>query len=244
MKERTVVVFDVYKTLLDITVNEDNLKAYTIIAQWLADRGVRIAPEEIYARFKKITSDQLKHCGELHPDIDIGSVFTQLVNDAAKTHKDHFIEDLSWLFRKQTTTSLVMYPQVSQVLKRLYGKVRLAIVSNSQRLFTMPELVGFDIAKYFEYILFSSDVKACKPNPVIFHKLVKDLKIEPHNGLFVGDDLHNDIAAAQKMGMKTVWINHARNDGSVPRRQFPCPNAEVHMGNYRDLSSIVLSLAS
>lgn len=242
MKNKKVVVFDVYKTLLDITVDEDDPKTYDFIARWLARKGVRITAENVYARYKKIARDEMKTCKARHPDIDIGNVFKRIINVPGQTTQGRLVEELSLLFRMLTTRSLHMYPQAAYVLKQLHHKVRLAVVSNSQRLFTMPELVQFDIDKYFEYVLFSSDTGACKPDPAIFRRMLKEVKIQPQDALFVGDDLCNDISAAKNTGMKTVWVNHGGSAVSSYRQGLPVPDAAVRIGEYRDLPGIILSL--
>jgi putative hydrolase of the HAD superfamily len=237
-----VVVFDVYKTLLDITIDEDDRETYTFIARWLACRGVRITPENVFKLYKKIAREEMRLSKQRHPDIDIGKVFGRIISAGETAGDGHLIKELSLLFRVLTTRSLRIYPHASDVLKQLHNKVRLAIVSNSQRLFTMPELVQFDIAKYFEYILFSSDAGACKPDPAIFRRMLKSIKARPRDVIFVGDDLCNDIAAAKNAGMKVVWINHGQPGVSPSGRGAKSPDSEVKISDYRDLPDVILSL--
>jgi len=103
----------------------------------------------------------------------------------------------------------------------------------------MPELERFDIAKYFEYILFSSDMRLSKPNPKIFLGALGHMKLSPEDAVYVGDDLSIDIVGAKLAGMKTVWIEHC--PASKPAAGFS-PDAKVKAGSCRDLAGILPAL--
>jgi len=49
------VLFDCYKTLIDIRTDESSIKTYEPISRWLMYHGVKIAPDElinlVYRRF-------------------------------------------------------------------------------------------------------------------------------------------------------------------------------------------------
>jgi putative hydrolase of the HAD superfamily len=137
------------------------------------------------------------------------------------------IEELALLFRILTTKSLTIFPETKKVLEELSTKVRMAIVSNSQRLFTVPELVRFDIAKYFEHIVISSDLRARKPSPKIFQRALDALKVSPANAIYVGDNLFDDVWGAKNLGMKTVWINHGASPNVSVQKGLPAPDVEV-----------------
>ena len=52
-----------------------------------------------------------------------------------------------------------------------------------------------------------------KPHPEAFRALLDAVGVEPAQAVFVGDRLHDDVAGATALGMRTVWV---RND-AVPR---------------------------
>jgi len=236
------VIFDVYRTLIDIRTDENDLGTYESIARWLSSKGVRITPRKLFDGYARITRELIESASEPYPDVEIGDVFRRLIAAEGKGKIDAgegFIKELSFLFRTLTTRSLVIFPHTEFVLRRLSGKTRLAIVSNSQRLFTLTELEHFGIARYFEYILFSSDIGACKPNPKIFRKALNDLKIQPSETVYVGDDLFNDVSGAKKLGMKTVWINHGTSSPLPRKNDAPVPDAELRIDDCHELPEII-----
>jgi putative hydrolase of the HAD superfamily len=240
------VIFDVYKTLIDVETNENDFKAYIFLANWLTYKGLRIHPEDLFYLYRKTIKEELKSNIEPYPDVEIGEVFKRIINNIdnkrSKKNEKIFVEEISILFRIFITQSLTIKSSLNDVLQNLYKKVRLAIVSNAQRIFTMAELIKFNIAKYFEYMLFSSDIKTCKPNPKIFQKALDDLKIQPYDTIYVGDSLFEDIWGAQTVGLKTVWINYG-NSYNIPQNiKVPIPDAEVKIDDYRKLPEIILSM--
>jgi len=248
MKNQKVIFFDLYKTLIDIKINEQSKSAYKFMSDWLSYNGIIIKPKVLFDSFVNITRQKVEENTEQYPDIDIGTVFEQILanadNRSQKSTNKNFIQQTALLFRKSTTQSLVLFPDTKIVLESLKNKVRLAVISNAQRLFTMPELLKFEISKYFEYILFSSDVKVCKPNPKIFYKALNDLKIEPDNAIFIGDSLFDDISGAKKAGIKTIWINHQNNKISNKKDKFAKPDIEIKFKNFSKLPEIILSMNS
>lgn len=159
-----------------------------------------------------------------------------------RQNKVILINELALLFRIMTTKKIELFSDTISVLERLRKKVRCALISNAQRLFTVPELMKFDLLKYFETILFSSDIKVKKPSPKIFLKALRDLKIKPQDAVYVGDNLFDDIWGAKNAGMKTVWINHGRLGVFSKKINCPVPDSEIKIGEYGNLPEILFSM--
>lgn len=233
MSNSKVVVFDVYKTLLDIESDENSLRTYKFLSSWLSYKSLYIKPKDLRKLYKEITKQAVLANTELYPDIDIKTVFKRILLSLAKTEeKGDFEKDaveMGLLFRILTTKSLTIYPETVPVLETLHrnNNVRLAVLSNAQRLFTLPEFKRFDIEKYFEYMLFSSDVGACKPATQIFEMLLSRMKIHPQDVIFVGDNLFDDIFGAQRAGMKTVWLNRKRAKAFPSELEKPVPDKQI-----------------
>lgn len=243
MKGQKAVIFDVYKTLIDIKIDENDIRAYECLSKWLSKRGVDAGPRQLFRDFRALINKEINLSKEKYPDVEIGGIFSRIIRKYAgkKAGKNKkLVEETAATFRVLTTSHLSIYPDVITVLKRLRKKVKLAIVSNAQRLFTKQELEKFGLLKYFGYVLFSSDVKACKPNPKIFLRALKDLKIDPRNAVYVGDDLFNDIEGAQNAGMRTIWIDHGT--ATKKDRSVYISDAIVKTADYKAIPGIAAQL--
>lgn len=211
MSRITAVIFDVFNTLIHIQTDERMGYAYEFLSNWLSYQDIRIQPQELYDAYQHYTHLGLQQSGLEYPDIDVGDVFDAILAEAgmlASVKKAGLISQLALLFRILTTSSLSIYPEIPHMLCQLQGsgRVRLAIASNTQRLFTVPELQKFDLEKFFECAVFSSDVKACKPDPRLFEAVLDRLGIPAQAAIYVGDNLFEDVWGAQKVGMHTVRI--------------------------------------
>jgi putative hydrolase of the HAD superfamily len=234
MKEKKIVFFDIYKTLIDIKTDEEDIRAYEFVCDWLGYKGIRINAREFYSVYRETIAKEVEPNRETYPDIDIGRVFKKIVKDEAVA------KETALLFRIHTTRFISLFPDTKAVLEALYGKARLVLVSNSQRLFTMPELIKFDLVRYFENIVLSSDVGSCKPGKKIFNAALKAAGTRPENVVYVGDNLFDDIWGAKKVGMKAVWINHGVRNVLPQGFELEEPDAEVNPGSYKDLPEIIL----
>jgi len=239
MKCDKVVIFDVYKTLIDIKTDENDIRAYEALSKWLSKRGVEASAGQLRRDFKGFVKEDICLSKEKYPDVEIGGIFSRIIRKYAGREAGNnkkLIEETAAMFRALTTRRLSIYPDSITVLKRLQKKVKLAIISNAQRLFTMQELAKFGLLKYFSCVLFSSDIKVCKPSPKIFLRALKSMKISPRNAVYVGDDLFNDVEGAKNVGIRAIWIDH----GAAPEKYktYYIPAAKITPAEYKTIPEI------
>lgn len=238
------VVFDIYKTLIDIRTDEESLEPYAFLSQWLSYHGVVTDPLTLRHRYLDLCSEEITRSGTPFPDFDIGRVFSRILLDARRSDLDLDAKskELALLFRLSTTKSISVYPGVFELLTALKGKVRLGIVSNAQSLFTIPELTKFDLVHFFDAIVLSSDLGVRKPDPKTFRSLLDAIAVPPEEAVFVGDSLFDDVYGAGQVGMKTVWISR-ESKGAVQTAPVPAePDYVVADGSYEAVSEILLDM--
>ncbi len=96
-------------------------------------------------------------------------------------------------------------PTVLEILKKLKGRYRLVLLSNTdvmrfgfvKRKF--PEIMIFDA-----YVL-SYEVGVMKPHPRIYDEALKKAGVEANECVFI-DDIEENIKAAQKLGIKAILM--------------------------------------
>jgi HAD superfamily hydrolase (TIGR01509 family) len=97
-----------------------------------------------------------------------------------------------------------IYPNVKEVLEKL-SKYPKCVITNTPCDCTKQILETFDIAKYFDFIFTSDDVKLAKPDPEIVLLACKKLELEPKDVVLVGDT-DSDIAAGHAAGCKVIGV--------------------------------------
>jgi 2-haloalkanoic acid dehalogenase type II len=105
---------------------------------------------------------------------------------------------------------------VVETLKELRQRgLHVGMVSNidDDQLEHLLEVAG--IADLFDSVLSSEQAQSCKPDPLIYQIALKRAGCAPHEALFVGDTLRQDIAGARQAGLRSVLIWH-REDREPP----------------------------
>ena len=102
-------------------------------------------------------------------------------------------------------------PEAKGVLGYLKRKKKLALLSN----FDHPRhvhalLAELELVDFFETIIVSGDTGTEKPDPAIFSMLLEQTKSEPHEAVYVGDALKEDVQGARGAGLVPIWIDRDR----------------------------------
>lgn len=116
-----------------------------------------------------------------------------------------FFEELYELFGHPDVWKL--YPEVPEVLAELRARgKRLGIVSNwDSRLFKLCE--GFELGKYFDFVIASAAFGASKPSPRIFEEALRRAGVEAGRAVHVGDSFEDDVRGARGAGIEGILIN-------------------------------------
>ena len=109
---------------------------------------------------------------------------------------------------------------VPETLRTLRDRgLALGIVSNIDRdqLAHLAELA--ELERRFDWLLSSEEAESCKPDGRIFAEALRRSGCRPEEALFVGDTLLQDVAGANRAGMRSVLIWH--------REDRPPPDGDV-----------------
>ena len=124
------------------------------------------------------------------------------------------LQELLQVYYREVYREREIFPEVENVLQQLSEwDISMGIISNTTNPVFMKELELEDsgLKKYFDFTLYSSGVPYRKPHPSIFQLAINHFQLVPCEILFVGDSLSADILGAQKVGMKTAWINRKQD---------------------------------
>jgi putative hydrolase of the HAD superfamily len=84
---------------------------------------------------------------------------------------------------------------------------RLALLTNGAADAQRRKISRFGLASLFDVILVEGEVGFGKPDERIYRLALRELNVDPQNAWMVGDNLEWDVAAPQKLGLFTVWID-------------------------------------
>jgi putative hydrolase of the HAD superfamily len=103
-----------------------------------------------------------------------------------------------------------LYPEVPGILEELWRRFELAVVSNFDgRLRFILEHLG--VSKYFAHVFVSSELGADKPDPEIYRRALRVMKLSPNEVLHVGDDPERDWEGATAAGLSIFRLDRPKN---------------------------------
>jgi len=97
-------------------------------------------------------------------------------------------------------------PQTHEILAQSKTRYRLAVVSDAQSAYGLPELRAVGLADYFAPIVISGDYGYRKPDARLFQSALTELEITPEEAIYIGNDRFRDFLGARKAGMKTILL--------------------------------------
>ena len=205
-------MFDCYKTLIDIKTDEKDLKTYEPVSRWLKYHGVNISPQDLMSEYRWRCKEELERRGEWHSELKVEEIFGKICRQHASWPINEITVGIeaARLFRAASVRKLRPFPQSLRLLQKLNG-YPLGIVSNGQRVFSEMELRQLGLFGYFNFVIFSSDFGHKKPDSRIFIAGARNLGLQNHEILYIGDSWDNDIHPSRGIGMKAMHIEEAWN---------------------------------
>lgn len=91
------------------------------------------------------------------------------------------------------------------LLNSLYGKVRMALATMSNRKVIDKLLEEVKVAKFFDVVITVDEVNRPKPDPEIFLRCAEKMNVPPERCVVVEDSVFG-VEAARKAGMKCIAI--------------------------------------
>lgn len=106
------------------------------------------------------------------------------------------------------------FDDVTPALDSLGQRYMLGSISNG-----FADLEAIGLAHHFKSSVAAHKFGRGKPDVAIFHAACDALRVDPHEAVYVGDDLTLDVEGAQKAGLRAVWMN--RFDRVAPPHVTP-----------------------
>lgn len=206
------LMIDVNGTMTDINTNEWHDDVYRVISNLLSYQGIGLGPDAVKDAYFQIMTEQRAARGERYPEFDAVGIFREIIarhaTDFTRRLPPEKLEQLPRLFaethRAASRYRLRLYPGVADTVRQLHANYRLAIISDGQAAYAVPELHAVGLLEYFDPVIVSGDFGYRKPDRRLFESALLAMNMKPAEVLFVGDNMFRDVYGAQQLGMKTV----------------------------------------
>jgi len=227
MTKIRALLFDVNGTLVDIETDECMEEAYRAVSHFLTYQGIRVRRGDVRGLYFQIMKEQFAASTEKYPEFDVVAVWRELLRRCAADYTQSLAAEklqhmplfLAEMHRGISRKRLLAFPQTQEILAQLKTRFSLAVVSDAQSAFAVPELHRAGLADYFSPIVISGDYGFRKPDPRLFQAALNKLGIAPDEAIFVGNDRFRDILGARQVGMKTILFCPNGNAGGPPEME-------------------------
>jgi putative hydrolase of the HAD superfamily len=218
------VLFDFGGTLYDyLALEAGDRECLVALARWAGitaeDAEIRRAHRQA---MRRIFSAYLPRRFYLHRDLFRDAVVGMLESFGVAPDPVHLerYRRMQWEHHQR---DLVLRDGVVDTLRALRARrLHVGMVSNidDDQLEHLIDAAGLRGA--FDSLLSSEAAGACKPDPDIFAEALRRAGCAPAEALFVGDTLAQDIAGANRAGMRSVLLWH--RDDKPPPAGDPAPH--------------------
>ena len=125
---------------------------------------------------------------------------------------DDLVDEVVALRRDSTRSLLAPRPgAVDTVVELRRRGYRLGLITVCSE--DVPDVWGETaFADLFDVTVFSCSVGLRKPDPRIYRLACKELGVEPKEAIFVADGANDELAGAERVGMRGVLIHRAGED--------------------------------
>lgn len=210
------LLFDVNGTLIDIETDEGLEEIYRAIAHFLLYQGISLHRWEVRDLYFQLMQQQREQSREPFVEWDAVEVWREFLHIKASDYTRSLSSEkreqlplfLAQLHRGISRKRLRLFPQVQETLDQLRPRYRMAVVSDAQSAFAVPELQAVGLTHYFNPIIVSGDYGYRKPDVRLFQQALNALQVRPEQALFLGNDLYHDIFGAQQAGMKAIFVSY------------------------------------
>jgi len=233
------VLFDLGSTLLEFENQpwEDLLRqGIESVYNALHIHGAVLPSCELFYRaFHDTYSNTWREAEQSLIELEIRMLLEHTARGLGLALSDADLLSLVRIHYRPVSSQVTMYADTIDTLVAVRSRgLKVGLVSNTiwPGLLHREDLERFGILDFFDHLLFSADVGIRKPHPQIFKTALEALQVTPHETVFVGDRVPEDVAGAQRVGMRGVWKERPDRDrlpGVIPDAQI------VHLQELLDI---------
>ena len=217
----TTILFDLDGTLLPMDNDEFTKSYFKLLVKKLAPYGYE--PQKLIDGIWSGTAAMVKNDGTKTNEQAFWEKFSEIFGEKARTDKPLFDEFYEKEFQSakaicgfnpKAAVAVHTTKEMGFQIALATNPIFLSIATESRISWAGLEPQDFELYTTYENIGY------CKPNPEYYKELARKLGVSPEKCLMVGNDVTEDMEAAQKAGMRVFLltnclINKQKRDISV-----------------------------
>lgn len=119
---------------------------------------------------------------------------------------------------KTGLTQPTAYDETIAVLRQLHADYQLVLLTNTVQVSFERLRRQFDLDDLFDALVTSFDTGILKPDPQMFHFVLKKMGVSADRAVMVGDSLTADYNGARAVGMRAVLVDRTNRHPAITDR--------------------------
>lgn len=221
------ILFDADGTLLDFHKSEKEAVREALIMSGISalDEQIKVYSEINDGLWKMLERGEIERSVLLYRRFELFCERYGYTADAKKIAED-YMHTLS--------TKAYLIDGVEDMLKSLFGKVRMYIITNGVEFIQRGRYARTGLEKYFDEIFISEAMGVQKPDAGYFEYVAQHVDgFDRSRALVVGDSLTSDIKGGNNAGIDTCWYSPEKSDAAG----VAAPT--YHAGSFDDILDII-----
>lgn len=114
-------------------------------------------------------------------------------------------------FHDLRNREMKLFPHAHATLDHLRSAgIKLALITNGESEIQREKIRRFEFEHRFDHIQVEGEVGFGKPEPQSYHHAMRKINSRADETWIVGDNLEWEVAAPKRLGIHTVWYDHAK----------------------------------
>jgi putative hydrolase of the HAD superfamily len=234
------VLFDMGSTLLEFENHpweELIQRGIDAVYDGFHAHGTRLPGRvEFYQAFRESYRETWQEAERSLMEMEIRVLLQKTARELGLALSDAEVWKLVRAHYRPVSAQVTIYADTIETLADVRRRgMKIGLVSNTvwPGVLHKEDLERFGLIEFFDHLLFSADLGVRKPHPQIFQAALEALDVAPHEAVFVGDRVPEDVEGAKRVGMRGVWKE--RPD----RERLPHVTPDAQIIHLRELLAIL-----
>lgn len=145
--------------------------------------------------------------------------------------REEIPHDMWEMFLEICPTKTHLMEGALETLQNFAGVAEMGVITNGFERTQHIKMKSSGIAQYFNHVITSEALGIPKPNPEIFHEMMRRFGAKPEECVMIGDNEENDIIGAANAGIPGVHYHPSEHVGS--------PHARWRIQHLRELEKVL-----
>jgi putative hydrolase of the HAD superfamily len=195
----------------------------------------------VHTQFGLNTDDVFERLQHIFQKHGRGRTFNILL-DELKLYTQTRLQMLVYLYRSHSP-QISLYNDAPDTIEQMRNVgYKLGIITDGTPTVQHNKIKALDLENLFDVIICTEDIgiEYCKPSIVPFEMMLSLLDTEPHDAVYIGDNVLKDFVGPNTIGMNTIHVTRAGvRDyiiGSPPTKAYL---AKQQVGHLKDVLQIL-----